>query len=219
MKLLILRLEAPLMKWGLRSRWDERDTHFVPTKSGVVGLIACTMGIPRGDSRIEELCQKLKIGVRADRKGYILTDLQIVTSNSNPYIKNLNASNYKERVGEAGLVTRRDYLQDACFTVALSGDEDLLERIREALDNPKFCIYLGAKCCIPSRPVFENFTDEYDSIEDALNRYPADRRADGDSMYCEIDSKKGLRIRQDIVKNNELREYGFRRVDVKYLGG
>jgi hypothetical protein len=101
----------------------------------------------------------------------------------------------------------------------LSADSELLEKIKEALQNPKFCVYLGAKCCLPSRPVFEDLTDEYDSIEDALNRYPVAERVEGKPMYCEIDCENGLHIRQDIVRINQLREYGFRRVVIKYLGG
>lgn len=219
MELLILRLEAPLMKWGLRSHWNDRDTHIVPTKSAVAGLIACAMGIPRGDGKIEELCQKINIGVRADRKGYILTDFQIVSTNSNPYIKNLNASSYKQRTVKGPLPTRRDYLQDACFTVVISGNTNLLQSIKEALLCPVFCVYLGAKCCIPSRPVFEDLTAKYESIEDALNRYPLPPRCSGKKLYCEIENEKGLHIRQDVVKTNEMREYGFRRVDIKYVGG
>ncbi|MFW9879088.1 MAG: CRISPR-associated protein Cas5, partial [Candidatus Thorarchaeota archaeon] len=31
--LLVLRLEGPLQSWGLRARWDYRDTSTEPSKS------------------------------------------------------------------------------------------------------------------------------------------------------------------------------------------
>ena len=223
MLLLLLRLEAPLMKWGLRSLWNDRDTHIVPTKSGIIGLLSCALGYPRGDKRIEELSAQLSMGVRADRKGIALTDLQIVSAASNPYIKNLNAANYKARVGEGGLLTYRHYLQDASFTVVLSGDPILLQKLAEAVHSPFFSLFLGGKSCIPSRPIFEALTNNYTSIEQALNDYPVTkiRISDKhqDKYYCEIEDKCGAHIRQDEIKVNMLREYGFRRVTVKYLGG
>ncbi len=223
MLLLLLRLEAPLMKWGLRSLWNDRDTHSVPTKSGIIGLLSCALGYPRGDKRIEELSAQLSMGVRADRNGIVLTDLQIVSTASNPFIKNLNAANYKARVGEGGLLTYRHYLQDASFTVALSGNSILLKELAEAVYNPIFSLYLGAKCCIPSRPIFEALTNDYSSIEQALNDYPITKARARDRCqekhYCEIEDKNGAHIRQDEIKVNMLREYGFRRVTVKYLGG
>jgi len=225
MKLLIMRLEAPLMKWGLRSLWNDRDTHIVPTKSGVIGLISCAMGLKRGDKKIVELSKRLNMGVRADRRGYFLTDLQIVSSNSNPYIGHLCNSAYKQRTGEGGLLTYRHYIQDACYTVVLSGDESVLENAAKALCDPIFPVYLGTKCCVPSRPVFEALTEEYTSVADALCRYPLaekrmrDRKEDTANCYCEIESENGLHIRQDEIAINDMREYGYRRVDVKYLGG
>lgn len=225
MELLILRLDAPLMKWGLRSLWNDRDTHIVPTKSGIVGLISCAMGYIRGDFRIEELSRKLKIGVRADRKGLGLTDLQIVSSNSNPNIAHLNNSSYKLRTGEGSLLTYRHYIQDACFTVVLSSDRDTLQLAADALCDPVFPIYLGTKSCVPSRPVFEALTADFASIDEALKSYPlcdkrnSDKKRDTEKCYCETEAEFGLHIRQDDIKLNDMREYGFRRVDVKYLGG
>jgi CRISPR system Cascade subunit CasD len=42
---LFLRLEGPLQSWGERARWDVRDTAPEPTKSGVIGLLACALGL------------------------------------------------------------------------------------------------------------------------------------------------------------------------------
>ena len=74
MKLLILRLEGALQSWGERSHWDHRDTAVFPSKSGVVGLLGCAMGLERGDARLAELADALAFAVRADRRGTVMTD-------------------------------------------------------------------------------------------------------------------------------------------------
>ena len=49
MKLLLIRLEGALQSWGEWAKWDERDSGLMPTKSGVIGVLACCMGLKRGD--------------------------------------------------------------------------------------------------------------------------------------------------------------------------
>jgi len=44
MNTVFVRLEGPLQSWGTRARWGERDTELEPTKSGVIGLVACALG-------------------------------------------------------------------------------------------------------------------------------------------------------------------------------
>lgn len=50
--ILLLRLEAPLQSYGERAKWDFRDSAYFPTKSGVIGIIACAMGLKRGADEI-----------------------------------------------------------------------------------------------------------------------------------------------------------------------
>ena len=54
-KILLIRLEGPLQSWGERSKWDYRDTADFPTKSGVIGMIACAMGLERTDAQLGKL--------------------------------------------------------------------------------------------------------------------------------------------------------------------
>ena len=69
MKTVILRLEAPMQSWGASSRFEERETLSTPTKSGVVGLVAAALGVPRDDEeRLAEL-GRLEMAVRVDRAG------------------------------------------------------------------------------------------------------------------------------------------------------
>lgn len=73
MKIMLLRLEGILQSWGERSRWDHRDTSDMPTKSALIGLLGCAMGIPRGDPWLNETARLLQTAVRADRAGSIMT--------------------------------------------------------------------------------------------------------------------------------------------------
>mgnify|MGYP003376700877 FL=1 len=73
--LLILRLEGALQSWGENAKWDARDTAVLPTKSGVVGLLACEFGWEQGDTRIAELSDKIQIAIRAARQGARMIDI------------------------------------------------------------------------------------------------------------------------------------------------
>ena len=70
-KLLILRLEGPLQAWGSDSKWDRRDTEAFPTKSGVVGLLGCALGLERNDPELVAMTNAIRMAVRADRGGII----------------------------------------------------------------------------------------------------------------------------------------------------
>src|SRR5262245_32759321 len=74
MNTLFLRLEGPLQSWSLRDHWEERSTASEPTKSGVIGLLGCALGLHRGDDRLRRLSEALRMGVRIDRQGTVLVD-------------------------------------------------------------------------------------------------------------------------------------------------
>jgi CRISPR system Cascade subunit CasD len=44
---IFIRLEGPLQAWGDTSKFVIRRTMDAPTKSGVLGLICCAMGLSR----------------------------------------------------------------------------------------------------------------------------------------------------------------------------
>lgn len=170
MSILILRLEGPLQSWGEHSVYfEEGDTATMPTKSGIMGLLACALGISKEESaEIAALSDALTIGIRADRPGKILIDFQTTGA------KRLQTANHKAR-GEkqSTICAHKQYLEDAAFTVAItSKDESLLKHIADALQHPSWSIFLGRKSCVPTRPVFEGFLDG-DSLLDALKTVPA----------------------------------------------
>lgn len=163
--ILIIRLEGVLQSWGDHSKWDYRDSSTIPAKSGIIGLIGCAMGIERGSDKLFELYKDLQIGIRVDNHGTLISDYHTIQS------EDLRNANDKIR-DEKTIVSRRTYLEDAAFTVALSGDEKLLNSIKDAFFHPKWPVYLGRKCCVPSRPIVDGIYTEYGSIEEALSEIP-----------------------------------------------
>lgn len=207
--ILWFRLEGPLQSWGERSHWDYRDTSEFPSKSGVVGLLACALGWERDDVRIGELSDKLTMSVRADRPGELLVDYHTITADLL-----LNAEG-KQRKGSNTILSHRSYLQDASFVVGLTGNRELLEFLREALEHPVWVTYLGRKSCVPSVPIIGRITDEYDSLRDAMYGLPlADRLEKGaKAILIESDSTDGSgQNRTDLRIASAERQYRSRRV-------
>ena len=77
--LLILRLEGPLQSWGMRARWDVRDSSTEPTKSGVIGLLGAAMGFSKYSPELEDLDAELKMATRTDFPGRLMVDFHTVT--------------------------------------------------------------------------------------------------------------------------------------------
>ena len=64
---LLLRLSAPLQSWGSGSFYDRRETDYMPTKSGIIGMLAAALGRKRNES-LDDLAE-LNFGVRIDLPG------------------------------------------------------------------------------------------------------------------------------------------------------
>lgn len=226
---LLLRLEGPIQSWGTRSRWDVRDTGSEPTKSAVVGLIGCAMGLDRSNSELERLDRDLCFGVRIDSPGVISTDYHTVTG-----YHRTAAGEFKHRDGtakslakaqehgESTIVSPREYLHDSAFLVGLvvkpqcrADSSGLLGHIEHCLWNPKWPLYLGRKSCVPSRPILDRLAHEYPDLESALRGEPwaAPRKGVAQPLKLDawIECPDGETERQDAMRLNQLRLYEFRR--------
>ena len=139
MATLLLRLAAPLQSWGSSSKFEIRTTEKMPTKSGVVGMIAAALGLRR-NADLSKLVA-LTFGVRADREGEDITDFHMAHSEKSSY------------------VTYRHYLSDAVFLAGLEGEEGFLKELEAALQNPRFPLFLGRRSCPPTLPVVIGIRD------------------------------------------------------------
>ncbi len=130
-----------MQSWGTRSRFEIRDTEREPTKSGVVGLVCAALGRDRSEP-IADLVS-LKMGVRVDREGVLQSDYQTVEG-----AVSADGSSNKD-----AQTSKRYYLADATFVVALEGDEELLRLVSKKLLDPRWAMALGRKSYVPSAPV------------------------------------------------------------------
>ena len=179
-QLLVLRLDGPLQSWGENAKWDFRDSSTMPTKSGIVGLLGCAMGEERGSQVLVELAQSITVAVRADRPGAKFVDFQTVQGDP------LMAATGKPKTTGNTILSPHAYLQDASFTVFIDTTPEWQQRIISALENPRWCMYLGRKSCVPSRPI-QAKAEEYADLLQAIKEYPAAERAGKTMTYeCEL---------------------------------
>lgn len=148
MRTVLLRLEGPLQSWGTRSRFPHRDTEREPSKSGVIGLVAAALGMPRDDDARLARIATARMGVRVDREGSVLVDYH--TAGAGRF-----AGREHGVYGEKHpIVTHRAYLADASFLVALGFEEEALAlEVDEGLGAPRWTPFLGRRACSPSLPV------------------------------------------------------------------
>lgn len=168
--LLVLRLEGALQSWGEDAKWDTRGSASMPTKSGIVGLLACALGLERDDPEIAALSDHISVTVRADRMGQKAEDYHTVTGNP------LRNAEGKSR-GDNTFVSKRTYLQDASFLVVIATEPMWHDRILAALQKPKWAVCLGRKSCIPSRPVLECARPDQTDPLTLVYTYPPAERA------------------------------------------
>lgn len=168
---LLLRLAGPLQSWGEHSTFDTRDTLAHPTRSGLIGMFAAAQGRPR-TAPLEDM-RPLEFTVRIDRPGRPLSDFHTVGGGL-PRARTVPTAEGKRRPeGGTTLVSRRHYLADACFTVAVTGPDLLIARIAQALRAPVWAPYLGRRSCPPDAPFL--LADSVDDPTRELERLPLNR--------------------------------------------
>lgn len=156
---LLLQFAAPLQSWGSGSKFDNRYTDSMPTRSGIIGLLACALGMKRTEPL--EIFRNLKMGARADQKGRLGVDYQL-------------ARITEEEKGPgrkpASWITYRHYLMDAKFLVGVEGPLDFLEKLKAALEHPAFPLYLGRRSCPPAGQLVLEIRKE--PLQKSLETYP-----------------------------------------------
>ncbi|MDO5617957.1 type I-E CRISPR-associated protein Cas5/CasD [Kocuria sp.] len=149
MTVLLLKLKGPQQSWGVTSRFQTREAGTAPSKSGVIGLVASAQGRAR-DAELTDLVG-LEFGVRVDQPGELLNDFHTA-----------------RRSGDKNsMLSHRHYRQDAAYTAALSGSPQLLAAIAEAVESPKFPLYLGRRSAPAPVDLLGGIT-EHDDVESAL---------------------------------------------------
>ncbi len=200
---LLLQLEGPMQSWGYRSRFVYRDTALEPTRSGVIGLICAAMGITRDEYKDHAArFDAVRMGVRVDREGRPERDyhtaLDVIKADGS---------------GTGTVVSLRDYLADASFTVGLeSADLRMLSDIADALRRPRFFLYLGRKgfpLTVP--PIRPNDEPRHGTLEDHL-------LASGGQRRIMLEAPDGERTQHDWPLCFGQRRFKPRRIKTAFSG-
>jgi len=209
MATLLLAAVGPMQSWGIRSKFDHRDTECEPSKSGILGLVCAALGRDRNES-IDDL-RHLRMGVRCDREGELRKDFQTAQ-------KVATAGG-----GKKSIISNRRYLADAAFLVGLEGDEKLLAQIYEALKSPCWPLALGRKSYLPTfGPWLPDALYQKDLLS-ALRDYPAldanVEQTEGNLRFVLESSEETPNIRMDDPVSFALNKRKFERryVDFVYM--
>ncbi|ASU79838.1 type I-E CRISPR-associated protein Cas5/CasD [Actinopolyspora erythraea] len=175
---LLLRLGAPLQSWGTHSTWNERDTELFPTRSGLIGMLAAALGIPRGGDL--SALRSLRLLVRIDRPGHHLVDYHTVGGGRTRKQTVPTAKGDYRQQGMGTIVTNRHYLADAVFTVGITGPNlKVLSDVDNALRSPNWSPFLGRRSCPPDGPLMLGFVS--DPSEWLHEKLPLARKAPADN--------------------------------------
>lgn len=165
-----LHLYGPLQSWGGPGAQDVRLSADMPSKSGLVGIMAAALGRVHGSDN-SDLCG-LELAVRTDRRGTRMVDFHTLPQK-----------------GDNTYQTWREYHQWAGFTAFVSGDEDLLCRVRDALRNPRWDLTLGRRNCHPATSIGGELLGV--GIDEAITGYWPSYATRKSTHMVERDARKG----------------------------
>lgn len=220
-KVLYLRLYGPLQSWGSNSIFWRRTTESHPTKSGVIGLIFCALGLEGAQSKaLHEWSNTSQVVYEiGENETDTIEDFHMVGngySEDDPWeLECIPKKSNGQKAQNGGVrLTRRKYLQDAKFAVLQEIPEGWETEIIEGFRNPRWDIYLGRKSCVPSIPVFAGVYPTFDEAENKLRSeiesYFDEKKIKG--VWKEVDSTAlGATLINDVPLEFGLRKkYGTR---------
>jgi len=211
---LILRLDGPMQAWGTHTFEDFRPSNLYPTRSGLLGLLGACLGVERRDLAAQaDLAASVHFTVRVDsqvarpgieeplgKPGIKLPDFHTV----------MDARKVDGSVSKFPVVSRREYLFDAAFTVAVGSNPGAaisLDKIAENLRRPYYTPALGRRSCPLTRPLLEGLV-EAETLLEALEK--TDPK--GGLIYSEsYTSDQPLRVR-DVPMYGSSRQFATRLV-------
>ncbi|ADJ28315.1 type I-E CRISPR-associated protein Cas5/CasD [Nitrosococcus watsonii] len=158
---LMLKLAGMMQAWGSHTYEVYRPSLNFPSRSGLLGLLGACLGLRRDDEAGQlALAQSIRFSVRADERTFSpvkLADFHTV----------LDARKVGGKISHYPVVSRREYLCDASFTVAVKAAAAApipLAALIQAVQQPVFTPYLGRRSCPLQRPLFEAVVEAADSL-------------------------------------------------------
>ena len=146
-----LKFAGILQSYGIPEFYmGQRQTNNEPTLSAICGMIGNALGyIREEEDKLNELKESISI-VSIERKLPLskIIDDQIVGTNGKAY----KVANGGDKIANYPMV-HKEYIQDNEFIVTIAGNDELMERVRHALERPRRPLHLGRKCCTGYEPI------------------------------------------------------------------
>lgn len=176
MRVLLMRLDAPLMSFGAPIVDNFGVVQDMPALSMLTGLFANALGYEHGDAkRLMRLQDRIRYAACRDRAGEKLTDFQTVDfSGGTEDLKEARMVGWttrgrvEQRAGSNDTLREkhiryRDYWADAIYTVAVTleahDEAPSVDQLADAIREPERPLFIGRKTCLPSCPLFLKVMD------------------------------------------------------------
>lgn len=211
MRVLLLRLEAPLQSFGGVAIDNYGVIDEFPAASLLTGLLGNALGYRRAEvHRLQRLQDRLRYAVRVDRPGLRIRDFQTAQLSQDDKAWTTRGV-VQERAGgpdtyRSPHLRYRDYHADAAITVALTLDEaderPSVDEVAGALDHPARPLFLGRKPCLPSSRLLLGIEDSA-SLQASLIRAPlADDASDSPRCFVPHAGQDGAGVLRKAGRRN-----------------
>lgn len=163
---LILKCQGAMQAWGGHTYEDYRPSLIFPTRSAVVGMLGACLGLRREfPEKLKQLNDSFELTVLAHSRKVEQRHLKDKLDRNSLHMHKmtdfhtvLDARRADGKMREEAIVSKREYLCDAEFTLALGFNENAeygLSEVIQAINKPVYTPYLGRRSCPLHHPLFE----------------------------------------------------------------
>ena len=183
MEILVLTFDAPLMSFGASIVDHHSKTSEFPSRSMITGLLGNALGYDHSDAgKLTRLQERLVLAFRQDCPGEHIIDYQTVDLGQEHMRDTVAWTTWGRVDGRKGGPSVRGthqryryYIADGVVVgfVVLEppAESPHIHDIQQALKKPARPLFVGRKCCLPSRRIFNEII-EGESLLQALKNYP-----------------------------------------------
>jgi CRISPR system Cascade subunit CasD len=221
MRVLLMRLRAPLMAFGEPAVDDVSPAGSWPTRSMLTGLLGCAQGYRRHHvDHLGRLQARLVYAVRRDQEPRRMVDLQTARLDTEDMrgtqLTPQGWASYREDQWVRGnpVMRHREFLMDGDYLVALALDPaaepPTVDDLAHKLDFPEGVLTIGRRPCVPSKRINAGLV-EADSLLAALRIWQPPKAASVAAIWPESEGEGGrlVEVVEDRDWRNEL--HGGRR--------
>ncbi|EGW22009.1 type I-E CRISPR-associated protein Cas5/CasD [Methylobacter tundripaludum] len=221
---LIIKLQGAMQAWGGHTYEDYRPSLIFPTRSGIVGLLGACLGIEREDIKaLKALDKSFQLTVRTNKRKISQRESTEDKFVSMQKITDFHTVQHARKVDgkprPEAIVSRREYLCDAEFTLAMAFVKDAdygLEQVKQAIQKPVYTPFLGRRSC----PIQSRL---YEAIVNAENAQAALIKVEPyhGTLYSEIELDGGtpMMTRDQPLFATKVRQFNNRKIYILGSGG